>query len=240
MQVNVVNLRENILFKKQNKGSFSFPEQKDKEDKLLCYALGGLALLAVGAVLYNKKAGSKKTPLIKTTTYQDLRESVSAKRMEDIEQKALELDNYKLINELKTSHDKDIFKRLVAVLHLEKKESIECPKLITTKASDEKLKDICNFFNSEFKFSSKNLKYDNNAEDFIKLIDKQSNQADTNICVSIDNFDQFLKDLNKDTTLKQKFFDILERNNNNVIFIGNVSSKDSIVLSNQIFLPFNV
>lgn len=240
MQVNIIKYRENILFKKQNKDSLSFPKQKDKEDKLLCYALGGLALLAVGAVLYNKKAVLKKTPLIKTTTYQDLRESVSAKRLEEIEQKAAELDNFKLINELKTSHDKDIFKRLVALLHLEKKEAIECPKLITTNASDEKLKEICNFFNSEFKFSSKNLKYNNNTEDFIKLIDKQSNQADTNVCVSIDNFDQFIKDLNKDTTLKQKFFDILDKNNNNVIFIGNVSSKDSIVMSNQIFLPFKV
>jgi len=54
------------------------------------------------------------------------------------------------------------------------------------------------------------------------------------------NFDQFLKDLNKDEELKQKFFDILEQSNNNIIFIGNVSSKDSVVLNNQIFLPFKL
>lgn len=66
----------------------------------------------------------------------------------------------------------------------------------------------------------------------------QTCRKNAGVCVSINNFDQFLKDLNKDEELKQKFFDILEQSNNNIIFIGNVSSKDSVVLNNQIFLPF--
>ena len=127
-------------------------------------------------------------------------------------------------------------------MHLNKLESVECPKLITTNAPDEKLNDICNFFQSEFKFSSKNLKYDNNISELIKSIDKQCKPVEKNagVCVSINNFDQFLKDLNKDEEIKQKFFDILEQSNNNIIFIGNVSSKDSVVLNNQIFLPFKL
>ncbi|MBP3490515.1 hypothetical protein J6K35_01470 [bacterium] len=242
MKIDFVTQWKDVIFQKQKKDNFSSQKQKDNRDKLLYYTLGGLALAAAGAVLYNKKAGSNKTFLIKTNTYQDLRQSVSSRQMEEIEQKAAVLDNYQLINELEVSHDKDIFKRLAAVMHLNKLESVECPKLITTNAPDEKLNDICNFFQSEFKFSSKNLKYDNNISELIKSIDKQCKPGEKNagVCVSINNFDQFLKDLNKDEELKQKFFDILEQSNNNIIFIGNVSSKDSVVLNNQIFLPFKL
>ena len=56
-------------------------------------------------------------------------------------------------------------------MHLNKLESVDCPRLITTNAPDGKLNDICNFFQSEFKFSSKNLKYDNNISELIKSID---------------------------------------------------------------------
>ena len=242
MKIDFVTQFKNVTFLKQKKDNFSSQKQKDSKDKLLYYTLGGLALAVAGAVLYNKKAGSNKTFLIKTNTYQDLRQSVSSRQMEEIEQRAAVLDNYKLINELEVSHDKDIFKRLAAVMHLNKLESVDCPRLITTNAPDGKLNDICNFFQSEFKFSSKNLKYDNNISELIKSIDKQSKpvEKNTGVCVSINNFDQFLKDLNKDEELKQKFFDILEQSNNNIIFIGNVSSKDSVVLNNQIFLPFKL
>ena len=56
MKIDFVPQWKDVIFQKQKKDNFSSQKQKDNRDKLLYYTLGGLALAAAGAVLYNKKA----------------------------------------------------------------------------------------------------------------------------------------------------------------------------------------
>ncbi len=212
----------------------------ENNNKILYSTLGVLAVIAVAGLLYRKGSVKNSQTLIKSSTYQDLKQSISSNQLIKVEQEASKLDNYKLFSKLEISHDTDIFKRFTALMRLEDSKNIELPKLITTNASDGKLDEICNFFESEFKFSTGNLTYKGNAQEFIKeLNNKYCIKNDKSTCIMINNFDNFVKDLNNDVTLKQDFINILESNkNNNTILIGNVSSKDAIKLYNKMFLPF--
>ena len=213
-------------------------QNQRKNNKMLYSSLGCLAVVVVGGLLYKKGVAKNSQTLIKTSTYQDLKQSLSSIQLNKVEQEASKLDNYKLFSKLEISHDTDIFKRFTALMRLEDSKNIEIPKLITTNAPNENLGEICNFFESEFKFSVGNLTYKGNAKDFVKELNNESCKNNKNTCIMISNFDNFVKDLNKDAALKQVFINILENNKNNVVLIGNVSSKDAIELYNKFFLPF--
>lgn len=238
MNINTIT-QFNIVSKEHisNNRTNDFNNKRKRSDRILYYSLGGLAAIALGGLFYKNKSGIKKQNLIKVCTYQDLRQSTSSKQLSEVEAEAGRLNN-ELFKQFEISHDTDIFKRFVALMHLTDSKAVELPKMVITNAPESTLNDIGNLFSKDFKFEQRNLLYKSNPKDFIQKVKDVSNEQDNNVCIIINNFDNLINDLNNDKTLKQQFFDEIENSKNNIVFIAKVPERDSVNIYNKIFIPY--
>ena len=163
-QFNIVS-KENLNNNRNN----DFNNKRKRSDRILYYSLGGLAAIALGGLFYKNKSGIKKQNLIKVCTYQDLRQSTSSKQLSEVEAEAGRLNN-ELFKQFEISHDTDIFKRFVALMHLTDSKAVELPKMVITNAPESTLNDIGNLFSKDFKFEQRNLLYKSNPKDFIQKV----------------------------------------------------------------------
>lgn len=244
MQINSISKTDNTHYS----NVFRSKEQAKENDILsndkIKYSLIFLATLATAGIAY-KKLKPKTPEPIKTSTLQDLQDSLKGEEMQKFTEEYSKFDfsKFEIFNQLDNTHQTDIFKKLFVLLKMKPERTVEIPKIISTNANENKLKNIGDLLKQEFQFSSHEMNYENTSlNNFLNELEKFSSNPNENYkTLTINNFDKFFSDIKQsgNENFKEKFENLLNQNQKNkILYIIQEPPENELSEYYKIFLKF--